>query len=396
MKLDPKQRNRLVGFVAFVCACTAGIGYANYRIKLREQGSESGKAIREKLKTLERDPFKWTITSAPGPITERVMRAEWAHVLPARVDVMSLGQSDADHMSGTFFKEPSHFYNGFVSNSYFAYQWEVFDEVSKNGSTPKIVLWTVRSGNFAEVHREPQYEERPDDPVWWAGAPFFNGANTMPPWYKDVPSLLSLAQTEFTFRTLLTDFRARKQNVAIGTDNGQSYVLLPADQASISHRWLSDGSRVYPKEVSGKLVPRGQPFPEETRGDRKLNESSVVMLDAYLGRFAAVGTKVVLYTPPLSALAIEDKTQWKLFAEFDRRVREISERRGVDFCDMTTVGAQMGCTVDDYYDELHISRHCNERALHEIVSGCAPRVGPELRAMVTDAVIAGPPPFGTH
>ena len=386
MKLDRSQHNRMFAFVALVCACTVGIGYENYRIKLREQDSESGKAIRDELEKLVREPFKWSFTAVPGPHIERVMRAEWAHVLPARVDVMVVGMSDADHMSGTSFKEPSHFYNGFVSNSLYAYQWEVLDYVMKYANAPKLVLFDVRAGRVLAQHPEPAYEDPPGDSGWWAGPPLFHGSVARPAWYKDIPSLLSLAQTEFTFRTLVSDFKARRQSVTVGTDDEESYVLLPANKPSVSHRWLSDGTRVYPGEVDGQVVPRGQGAPEEARGVRTVNDPSVVMLDVYLAKLAAAGIKVIVYATPISAAALEDTTQLPTYAEFDRRIREVTERRGVDFCDLTTRGPQIGCTVEDYYDEVHMGRHCNERILHELITGCAPRVGPELRTYVIDGL----------
>ncbi len=388
--MHPSHRQRLLAFLAFVCACVVVVGWTNQRVKARESGSEGGKALREQLRVLVAQPGRWGLTMTPGPAQERTLRAEWTRVLAARVEVLVLGQSDADHMSSTSFKDPSTFYNGFLSNSYLAYQYEVFDEITRRRGAPKLVLWDVRSGYLAQVHEEPAWEVPADDPVWYAGAPFYHGDAT-PPWYRDIPSLLSLAQTEFTARSLLADLRARDATIEARADTGEPFVLLPADRASISHRWLSDGSRVYPQELAGRLVPRGQTAPQEARGERKLTEASIAMLDVYLQKMLAANARVIVYAPPLRADAASEPTQQPLYAAFDRRVREVTDRRGVDFCDLTVRGAKMGCAPGDFYDELHLGRACDARVLRELASGCAPRAGAELRARVTDAVLASEP-----
>lgn len=392
-RLDAPGLHRMVAFIAIVCSSTGGLLVLNQHVKLRTSGAETGGELYGRLEALVREPLQWGLTMVPETRNERTLRWTWAPALPTPLDVVVLGQSDADHMSATFFREPRRFYNGFVSSSHFAYQWEVLDALLRRGNVPKIVLWDVRSGEMLESHVDPAFDGPADAPGFFAGPLFLHGAPPVPRWYDDVPSLLSLAQTSFTLATLWKDVRAGRAAVQAGADDGKPFVLLPAASASTSHRWLSDGSRVYPAEVDGKLVPRGQPGLEEARGERVLNEESLLRLDELLGKAEKAGVSVIVYAPPLSPLAAESPSQQAAYAAFDARTRAVVEKRGVDFCNLTARARTIGCTADDdFYDELHLGRRCDARVVHELVSGCAPRRGGELARYVTDDVARGSAP----
>jgi hypothetical protein len=72
-------------------------------------------------------------------------------------------------------------------------------------------------------------------------------------------------------------------------------------------------------------------------------------------------------------------------------MRALTTQKGLDFCNFTTQAAAIGCVAGDFYDELHISRHCDARVVRAIVSsGCAPLAGKSLEEKLAPAVLAGP------
>ena len=391
-RLDAPGLHRAVAFVAIVCAATGGLLALNQRVKVRTTGSDTSSDLFAPLSALAREPLRYGLTMVPDARAERRLRWTWAPILPAGLDVVVLGQSDADHMSATFFRKPERFYNGFVSSAHFAYQWEVLDALLRRANVPKMILWDVRSGEMLEPHIDPPYDGPADAPGFFAGPLFVRGAPSVPRWYDDLPSLLSLAQTKFTLTALWNESGFRRRSVQIGADDGKPFVLLPAGVASTSHRWLSDGSRVYPAEVNGKLVPRRQPGLEEARGERVVNEASIERFDDMLGKAEKAGIPVIVYAPPLRPLAADSPSQQGAYAAFEAQTRAVTEKHGVDFCNLTKRANDIGCADEGFYDELHVGRPCDARVLHELVSGCAPRLGEVLRAYVTTEIASAPGP----
>lgn len=388
------QTLQLAAFVLLVTGCLGVIHRENKRIRDRELtlSAEGGdERVRRALEKLASDSTRRLgMTIGSGPVTERPVRHLYAQLIAAP-EVMALGQSDADHMSATFFRDGARFYNGFVSNSFFAYQYEVFEEIAAAHGVPKLVLFDVSSGYLLQEGPEPAYDTKKDDPVWWAGPPYALGAPAPQPWYREVDSLLSLDQTELTVRWHVGRWRARDAAVQADVDTGEPYKLIPVTIASGVHRWLADGSRCYANERDGVLVPRGQPRVEIARGDRRLNEVRLAALAGYLDRLKRSGTTVIVYAPPLQPRVFEDAAQAPIVATYDQRMRALTTQKGLDFCNFTTQAAAIGCVAGDFYDELHISRHCDARVVRAIVSsGCAPLAGKSLEEKLAPAVLAGP------
>ena len=128
------------------------------------------KLLATSLAEVARSSDRLALRFTPGPQSERMLK----HLqVPVRgpVDVLVLGQSDADHVSERFFRGGVRFYNGFLSSACFAYQWEVFDQIVASGTAPAIVLWDVTSEYMLKPGVDPPLDAPPTDPVWFAGPP---------------------------------------------------------------------------------------------------------------------------------------------------------------------------------------------------------------------------------
>ncbi len=394
--LSTAQRKKLTVFVAIVVMAVATLWRVNRRFSEREAAlSEGGTSVlRSGLERVAQAPSKLALTMRPGTPQERQLRHINAHLV-GQVDVLVIGQSDADHMSQTFFRNDVHFYNAFISNSYLGYQYEAFRDVVDAQSVPQLVLFDVRSGLILVAGAEPRWEAVGD--VWWAGAPYHQAHGPAPRWYKDIDSHLSLQQTEASFEALRAQTRwaeqTRKNNMTLAPgdadpDTGGPFEVVLAHAVSSSHRWLFDGSRVYPNEHDAILVPRGQDHVEEASGEREVNESRIAALDDYLARIVATGTTVIMYSPPLQPRVFEDARQTPFVRASSARVRHVAEMRDVDYCDLSLDANAVGCVPGDFYDELHISRHCNERVVRKLATGCAPRAGEKLRKLLSSRTLA--------
>jgi hypothetical protein len=159
------------------------------------------------------------------------------------------------------------------------------------------------------------------------------------------------------------------------------------------YRWLADGSRVYPGEVAGVVVPRGQARVDEAVGNRRPSPQHVAGIGEYLDLMRKTGTTVIGYTPPLSPRVWKDHPdQLAVVRAIDAPVRAMFDSRGLDYCDLGTEAAALGCTLADYYDEIHLSRGCNARIVRRLASGCAPRAGAALRAKLAPELLAATAP----
>jgi hypothetical protein len=287
-------------------------------------------------------------------------------------------------MSGAFVRDDVSFYNSFISNSFYAYHYEAFEEILERRA-PKLVLYDVRSGYLLKAGPEPAYDLPAKDPTWWFGAP----RTSDPPQLTlaDIDSMLSVSQTQRTIDTLLRRSRQTHSKVTEDTDDGEQYRVILASATSNMNRWLSDGSRVYSKEHDAIIVPRGQARVEEEVGERHVNEPRLQMLEVYVKRMLTHAPQIILYTPPVSPTVLEDPKQAGYLAEAGREVRAMAGRLRVDYCDLSRAWAEIGCTRDDFYDELHFSRHCNGRILRQLALGCAPLAGGALAKMLKPELI---------
>jgi hypothetical protein len=401
-KLDPAQKKKLLVFVALVVTAVLALWRVNRTVRDREAALSDGgnEQLRSGLERVARAPKKLALTMNPGTPGERQLRHVNAYIV-GKVDVLALGQSDADHMSQTFFPENVHFYNAFLSNSYFAYQYEAFRDLVNAQGVPSLVLFDVRSGLILVAGVEPTWDPadaKTKENVWWAGPPFHYGKATAPPWYTEVDSLLSLQQTELTLQSLRAQVRpaapgkdgAKRVTTSDGADvdTGAPFQVVAANAISSMHRWLFDGSRVYPGEHDGILVPRNQVRVEEASGDRHVNEERIARVDEYLRRMLESGTTIIMYSPPLQRRVFEDPKQAPSIRASGERLRAMAEKNGVDYCDLSLEADSVGCTASDFYDELHISRHCNQRIIKKLATDCAPRAGKKLRALLLPSILA--------
>jgi len=388
-RLSSDHTRKLVTLVALVVGILLGIYFTNRAVRDRESAlSQGGNArLRSALERMRRSPDRLAMTMTAGLPDERLLRRIDVHMI-GRVDVLVIGQSDADHMSATFFKEGVGFYNGFLSSSFFAYQYEVFDEIARARGTPQIVLFDIRSGYLLTAGDEPSYDAPADDKVWWAGPPWSRG-ETSTPWYRDIDSLLSLQQTEFTARFVAAECERRRAPTTADEDGeGSAFRVVPQGVPWGEHRWLPDGSRLYPGEVEGVLVPGAQDRIVYSTGDRELNAARVERLGEYLDRLSRAGAKVIAYSPPLGPRVFEQvPPPLEALRSMDAAVREVIERRRIDYCDLTTEAAALGCGAGDFFDAIHLSRACNRRVVRRLANGCASRAGAALRAMLADAVL---------
>jgi hypothetical protein len=87
---------------------------------------------------------------------------------------------------------------------------------------------------------------------------------------------------------------------------------------------------------------------------------------------------------------LEDPKQRGYMAVLSAKLHAMATRQGVDYCDLATQWSAIGCTKEDFYDEIHISRHCNEMVVRRLATGCAPKAGPKLAKMLRPEVLAGP------
>jgi len=385
---SPQETKKLIAFVSVVAGAVGAILAANVAIRDRTSAFAEGAGTprRDGLERLAANPNRCAMTMLPSPDNERPMRHVNAGII-GKVDVLELGQSDADHMSGLFFKDDVRFYNGFVSNSYFVYHYEVFSDVMAAHGAPRLVLYDVRAAYILMDGREPEWDTPKEDSVWWGFPPFHLGKAKPPPWYKDIPSLLSLAQTQLTLTWVghqLPHRAVPADSAETEEDNGDQFRCVAKEKPSRMYRWLADGSRIYAGEVNGVLAPAGQIRLENGAPDRRPNDQRLRGLDYVLGRLQEDGATVIVYSPPLHPVAFEDRLELPSVRAAAARIRAIADRRGVDYCDLTTEADAIGCKPGDFADEHHISRHCNQRVVRELALRCAPRAGAMLKAMLTD------------
>lgn len=386
-----QETRKLVAFVATVLVGVVAAWFANRTVRDRESADSpvGFEQLFAALTRLNHDPAHLSMTMGPSTVDERRLRHANARIRGA-VDVLVLGQSDADHMSQTFFRDDVRFYNGFISNSFFTYQCEVFDDLVAAHGVPRLVLYDVRSSFLLNTGAEPFNDTPPADTAWWAGPLFRTGKAPHGPIYADLDSLLSLQQSELTLKWVGRQFETKHPPMEIDVDTGAPYLTVDKNLASTGHRWLADGSRVYPREVNGVLVPRGQAHIEEATGDRKLNVARLKPLEASLRGLVDQGATVIVYSPPLQPRVFEDGTQAPLLREAGARLREITTRVGVDYCDLSMDAEATGCVAADHYDELHISRHCNKMVIRKLATGCAPRAEKVLRGVIAPSILTDP------
>lgn len=377
--LSSAHARRLVLFIALVVGLLAIVYRINARIRDKESALAGGNArLRAALERLQRDPANLSMTMGPGLPDERQLRHVNAYLVP-HADVVVLGQSDCDHVSASFFRPGVRFYNGFVSSSYLAYQYEVLEELADASGMPDLVLLDARSGYFLSEGPEPSWEQPADDPLWaWAGPPRSRGI-VDPPLFHDVDSLLSLQQTELSARWLVARYAPRKASTrpTADEDSGAPYLTVSAAKASSAHRWLADGSRVYPGEVNGVLVPLYKPSLTDELGDRKVNRRRVDVLGEFLDKLRARNVDVIVYVPPiLPRVFAQEPKQVDNVHALAAALRAVVEARGYDFCDVAADAEAIGCTVAEFYDEHHIGRGCSRKVMrHLAASGCAKHFG---------------------
>jgi hypothetical protein len=376
----------VVGLLAVILAANVAV---HDRTSLLVEGA--GTPMRAGLERLAANPTVCAMTMLPSPDKERPMRHANA-ALVGKLDVLVLGQSDADHMSKTFFKDSVAFYNGFVSNSYYVLEYEVFEDLVALHGAPKLVLFDARSGFVLRPFPEPGWDSPPkDDPIWWGFPPFHLGRPKPPPWYKDIPSLLSLAQTELTLTWLSNQLPARTPPSsgagAAQTDNGDQFRCVPITQKSKMNRWLADGSRVYEDELDGVLVSRGAVHIDDSVGKREVNDSRLVGLEFVLSHIQQEGSTIIVYAPPINPVAFDDPRNAPALRAAAARIKGVTDRLGIDYCDLTAAAATIGCTASDFADELHVSRHCDARVVRQLALGCAPRAGGMLKEMLNDETL---------
>jgi hypothetical protein len=390
-----EETKKLLVFVGVVLGLLGLILFANVTVHDRsallsgkgdgDRSQGAGAPLRLGLERLARNPTKCAMTMDASPDNERPMRHVNAGLI-GKPDVLVLGQSDADHMSKTFFKDSVGFYNGFLSNSYFVYHYEAFEDVVAAHGVPKLVLYDVRSGYLLRGGLEPGWDSPPPgDPVWWGFPPFHLGKAKPVPWYRDLPSLLSLAQTEQTLTWLrhqLPERAVQAETSDMDTDTGAQFRCVPVTQKSKMYRWLGDGSRIYAGELDAVLEPHGAIHLDEAVGDRHLNETRFAGLEFVLGRIKAEGSTIIVYSPPTNPVVFDDPRQIAAVRGAGARVKAITDSLGIDYCDLTLEAASLGCAAGDFADEHHISRHCDARIVRRLATGCAPRAGAMLKEML--------------
>jgi len=385
------ETRKALAFVGVVLASLAAILAANVAIHDRTTTFSEGVGtpLRDGLERLIANPTKCAMTLEPGPDNERPMRRVYAGLIP-RPDVLVLGQSDADHMTQSLFKDDVRFYNGFVSTSYFVLQYEVFDELMRAHGAPPFVLLDVRSGFVLREGDEAAWDSPANSAIWWGFPAFHLGRAKPPPWYRDIPSLLSLAQTQLTLGWLSHQLPTKPPAIDFGdteVDNGSQFRCIDLNKKSGMYRWLVDGSRVYGDEVGGVLPPPGQVHINEALGERHVNPNRLVGLEWVLRRLHDAGATVIVYSPPVNPRSYQDVKQVKPFQEFGAAIRAVTDRNGLDFCDFTLKADAIGCGAGDFSDEVHISRHCDQRILREMTLGCAPKTGAKLASKLAAATL---------
>jgi hypothetical protein len=380
--LPSADRKKLAAFVAFVLLGVALVWRSNRWVRDREVTltKDAGADVLHALQSLQADPTHRSMTMGHGFFAERQTRHVYARLL-GPVDVLVLGHSDADHVSQTSFRPGVRFYNGFLSNSHMVYQNEVFDElVAHTQHVPKLVLVDVRATFFLREGDEPG-EEIPDrDPRFtnqWGGR-WETSTTKTPAWYADFDSMLSLQQTEATLQWI--GLHVPGLSGATTGDTTEPFRILPRGAKSDAYRMLADGSRVYPGEVEGVLIPRGIQG-EDPKEEVRANEVRLRRLGVFLRKLAKV-TTVIVYTPPMKPSVYADARVAKLRDSVLGRIGALAGPIGVDYYDMSRRADELGCGEHDFYDELHIARHCDDSLLRALAQR-APRAGAQLGALLT-------------
>jgi hypothetical protein len=379
---------KLVVFLGVVLGSLTLIALVNRTVNDQASAlsAEGNAKLLEALERLHGDPDRLSMAMIANCGQERSLRRVNSHIIDPP-DVVVLGQSDADHMSGEFFRDDVRFYNSFISNSYFAYHYEALEELLERG-TPKLVLYDVRSGYLLKEGDEPDYAVPADDPVWWCGAP----KTTKLPSFSiaELESLLSVAQTQLTVETFWRGTRWGNVHTRAGEleeETYEQYRVALAARPWWMDRWLADGSRVYLLEHDAIIVPRGQQSPEEQQGERRLNEPRLKMLETYVRKMSSRVPALILYSPPVGPAVLEDGSQQVYIREFDERVKQMATRLHLDYCDLSLQGSAIDCKPEDFFDEIHFSRRCNGKVLQRLATGCAPIAGDVLAKLLKPSAL---------
>jgi hypothetical protein len=383
---SPLETRKALAFVGLVVGALAAILAANVAIRDKTGAFAEGAGTprRAGLEKLAANPTRCAMTMEPSPDNERPMRHVNAGIV-GPVDLLVLGQSDADHIVHDFFKPSVRFYNGFLSNSYFVYHYEVFLDLVKAHGPPKLVLYDVRSGYILRDATEPAWDTPASSALWWGFPPFHMGKGAPLPWYRDIPSLLSLAQTNLTMTWLwnqLPHEPVRPDSSDLDSDTGAQFRCVDLHKKSSMYRWQADGSRIYGGEIDGVLAPHGPDHFNEAVGDRHVNTTRPPQLDWVLGKIQELGTDVILYSPPVNPLSVTDPKQVGFIRQSGAAIRAVADKHHVDYCDLSLEGNAIGCTVAEFADEVHHSRKCDGLVVKKLASGCAPRAGAKLREML--------------
>jgi hypothetical protein len=139
---------------------------------------------------------------------------------------------------------------------------------------------------------------------------------------------------------------------------------------------------VYEDEIGGVLTPRGPVHIDDSVGERKVNDSRLVGLEFVLDRMQKEGSTIIVYAPPINPVAFDDPRNAPALRAAAARVKAVTDRLGIDYCDLTADAAALGCQAGDFADELHHSRHCDARVVRRLALGCAPRAGAMLKALL--------------
>jgi len=139
---------------------------------------------------------------------------------------------------------------------------------------------------------------------------------------------------------------------------------------------------MYEDELGGVLTSRGAVHIDDSVGNRQVNDTRLVGLEFVLGRIQKEGSTVIVYAPPINPVAFDDPRNAPALRAAGAQVKAVTERLGIDYCDLTADAARLGCVSGDFADELHISRHCDARVVRQLALGCAPRAGGMLKELL--------------
>jgi hypothetical protein len=311
----------------------------------------------------------------PGEALERAIRRAEVHFLN-HPKVLVLGQSPVDHFGSTAFREPSRFFNGYISSSTFGDQRELFNENALANGVPDLVLLGVSDLVLATTSRsEPPYEE--------ASASKDDGVG---PWYENVDSLLSYPQTKMSF-VVLSGMLGKP--AVQGDEENTPFPISFATSPSDTWRNLQDGSRVFRlEEPDGKVNPIPGFVFECISAGRSLSRPYVQILADTLDAMRAAGARVIVFAPPRFPSSITcDNSKDAFLHAMESAVRPVVEARGFDYCNLTTEAVAIGCDLNDFINSPHFGRHCANKVLKRLADGCAKSYGPLLRSLLRPEVL---------